>query len=1418
MKKRLTTARKKGTAYSPFYGAIPGAKPIAPRPKPRSRSRKGTLAGPYYPASEGLNTMSEPGALWPVVIPDSMDNEMNVALTKLKEACGGDVEQFVQQRCGYESHQQLGDALMAEQVDAVALAIYNMEVRKEGIIIADQTGIGKGRIGSAIIRYAIKQGIIPIFITEKPGLFSDIYRDMIDTFSGDFVPFIFNERGEKSDVKDKSGKIIYKSAPPAKHKQIIAALSSYGPEETITNIGNDERGNPYSLALATYSQFNKGFDWTQEQTETSKGSGKMRTFANLSPKCKALANLAKNNIVILDESHNASGDSNTGAYMGQVLGSCKGVTFMSATFAKRPDNMVVYARKTVLTESGLPGPSLVQAIKSGGVALQEIISSQLVQAGQLLRRERPYKGVEVNWITLSQQEAVHKMRSDEMMRILRQCIDFQKEFVNEWIRQNNEEIANDLGIKTSKAQGTDEAGAGNNPMFSRVFLMVYQMLFAIKAEAVAQHAIKRLQEGKKVLITFQSTMGAFLDGLSKESGGDVDGDGDDDDSGEDEGFEMKENTTVQATFDVVLQRVLQMTLKIKEVDEGGIKTTRLLDLDELPNAAKAQYYAILNQIKAISTDVCISPIDLIVKIIEQAGYPVAEVTARKLKLDLDATNTRGTVRKREELTTNDAFRQFNENKVDVLLLNQAGSTGASAHAVPNDLVPASEVKQRVMIIHQASLDINVEVQKRGRVFRTGMILPPIYDYLTSAIPAEQRLMMMLKRKLKSLDSLTTADQDTSSELMDKDMPDFLNQYGDFQSCYYLLDNPGLDKRLGGCIEKFKAKVTTDPYDGSTIPKDVPVDFAQKVTGRVAILDTRQQADFYKEVSARYEAHIKYLDDIGQNALKQRDLDLRAITVTRNPILVGQGGRSAFGTSVFREYCTVRKTSKPYQWGEVSGRIVDKLEGSTPEALQDEMVAKVVAFYDARKGGKMSPEEWAAKIEKEMVRRKVPADLKSTNPDGYEAMMELITTEIQIGLDAAKDRNANDKARMTQVAKAFKVGYGCSVPNPDLAAWAIQDDFLAGVFLGFTVDENRPNPYAMSAVMLNFAVASPQQSMMLPCSDTMGKAAIQAATFRDKHFPGQLRQNDWERLIYRENEETEKRYILTGNVLLALGAPELAEFKKPLVTYTDFDGNRLKGILMGREYSKFMLPGGEGGRTANFISQGLRSKGLVKRLAGLFADNLGYGKQPMRLEMRGGGGETLLTITNSGGYNYSAFNLQLGWNDQKHQNDAKKFLKYGNLMVAIGKANEFTKVRGRAWDNAQRYTAEYVPIERLERVMNALADLGVSVALTKSMLDQYPDLMPENRAGEDDAWPQPAGLLPTRSVRPKYKNNAPAPAPAPAPDADAALVKKKKLAAARLRLAAAAALAMRDKAGLSGTRRQPARRGAIGHPNIKTYLR
>ncbi len=119
-----------------------------------------------------------------------MAQPLQDALQSLEDAVG-DIDQYAATELGYKSVEAMHDALMGLQVDSVASAIYQLK-RGKGTIIADQTGIGKGRQAAAIIRWAIKNDRIPVFVTVKPSLFTDMYGDLQDIGSRNVKPFIVN--------------------------------------------------------------------------------------------------------------------------------------------------------------------------------------------------------------------------------------------------------------------------------------------------------------------------------------------------------------------------------------------------------------------------------------------------------------------------------------------------------------------------------------------------------------------------------------------------------------------------------------------------------------------------------------------------------------------------------------------------------------------------------------------------------------------------------------------------------------------------------------------------------------------------------------------------------------------------------------------------------------------------------------------------------------------------------------------------------------------------------------------------------------------------------------------------------------------------------------------------------------------------
>jgi RadC-like JAB domain/C-terminal domain on Strawberry notch homologue/P-loop containing NTP hydrolase pore-1 len=1058
---------------------------------------EGALGAPYEPASEScvvLNTQ----------VPDSMAFETKEALLSIKGEVGGDIDNFVRHRLKYPNKGALCKVLSAEQIDAVAMAIYNIEARGQGMIIGDQTGIGKGRVAAAMIRYAVNQGVKSIFLTEKANLFSDIYRDLSAIGSGHLKPFIVNSRESRTDIKDEEGEVVYQAPSPTEQQNII-----------------NSRAVPaqYDFVLATYSQFNS----PEKKPE----------------KPNFLRAIAEDNIFILDEAHNSSGSSNTGEFLQGVVAKTKGVVFLSATFAKRPDNMPIYAMKTSIADCNMSKEDLVEAITRGGVALQEVLSSQLVAEGQMVRRERSFEGVEVNYLSLDTKSEEHRAIADNITEILRDIISFQSNYVNAQVEELDK-IAVAEGKEVELREGTSQAGVDNQPYFSKVFQVINQMLFSLKAEAVAEQAIKRLKEGKKPVIAFASTMGSFIESMEN-----------------DKGVPVSDGDTINADFSEVLKRGLEGVLRYSEKDVDGNSIHKKFEISEFPPEAQTEYHRILEKINAVSTGITISPIDVIIKKIKAAGYNVAEVTGRKFEMQLNAKDSKALILARKRINTNDAFRQFNNNEVDVLMINQSGSTGASAHAIPTAKVPKEEVKQRVMIVLQAELDINTEVQKRGRINRTGQILKPIYDYVTSAIPAEKRLMMMLQKKLKSLDANTTSNQKQSTKILD--VPDFLNKYGDKIVKDYLLENKEVNDLLDDPLHLKNSKADSGSNESQTLE-----DAAHKVSGRVAVLSTKMQQDFYNEIAERYNDYVEYLKQIGDYDLEVEAMNLEAETVSSKIIKMGKGSDSAFGEDSTLETVRANVLKKPFTKTELENLINESLKGKAPNTLQDELVEE----YAASVADKLEEEEAETNVKYDELIRTIPNEKKMQKilaKQGEGAWRQAIT-EREKELTGARELQIQNlhktfANRKQYLEKAFRFFYISRNVRYPIESYNGGNELVPAVFLGFVIDRKKKNPYAPSAIKLRIAIANSSKYLAIPASYSEDIMAIIGASVDVSQPNMNVLLHEWEKYTKENNTDRRIRHIITGNLLQAF-----SDFKGKLVSYTTLNGETKKGILMPENWN------------------------------------------------------------------------------------------------------------------------------------------------------------------------------------------------------------------------------------------------------------
>lgn len=554
----------------------------------------------------------------------------------------GDVDQFLVDELGYSSKEELYSYLAAEQIDSVALAIHQMN-KGNAFIIGDMTGVGKGRQGAALIRYGVWQGRCPIYFTQKPTLFTDNYRDLADIGSSELRPFIIASNPKDANIVDANGNVVHKLPSKKEQERVFDYIMQNGklPKE-------------YDYVLTTYDQIKNGTaDYSQNEDGTwntearklpKKSKGYTTADYNGQARRDALARLAmgvapgEGNIAILDESHTVGGDSGCGRYMQMLTSGAYGVTFLSATFAKRADNMPIYAQRTAIAEAGVNANELIEAIAKGGVTLQEIMSKQLVESGQMIRRERSFEGVTIDWLSVGE-ETDRKQREqfNEVANIFNSIRNFQNDFIKPIIDGMNEAAA-EQGATVGQTQGTKDLGVRNTPFASKMYNLVNQLLFALKVDAVADRVIENLRNGFKPVISFTNTMEGFLASAPK-------------------GVAMDE----VPNFSLTLMRALDGVMRFTENDADQNSEGGQITLSQLSPEGQKAYNEVKEKIMNLSADLPISPMDAIRMKIEEAGYTVAEITGRTTQLNR-TEDGRYIVEGRKDRDKKAAMRDFNAGK------------------------------------------------------------------------------------------------------------------------------------------------------------------------------------------------------------------------------------------------------------------------------------------------------------------------------------------------------------------------------------------------------------------------------------------------------------------------------------------------------------------------------------------------------------------------------------------------------------------------------------------------------------------------------------------------------------------------------------------------------------------------------------
>lgn len=1081
------------------------------------------------------------------VMPADQQEAVNKNLEKL-----GDADQFLVDELGYNDKDDLYSHLAAEQVDSVALALQQAK-KGNAFIIGDMTGIGKGRQAASLIRYAKKQGQVPVYFTKTAGLLSDVYRDLVDIGSPDLRPFVFGSAKEAA-ITDSDGKVVFALPSKSEVKRVLDYIEKNGklPDE-------------YDYVLTTYSQVSNGvyeFDEDGNRKERKLAKGKSFGAAALSGQKRrdAIEKLMGNAYLILDESHTAGGNSGQGNYFQHIIQKAKNVTFFSATFAKRPDNMPIYALRTAMNEGGMKSSDLIDAVKRGGATLQEIMSQTLTQCGQMIRRERDMTGVTIDWKAIDDPERVQEQREqyDSIIGLFNDIINFQKKYVTDYVDKRNDELAEiqaSIGIK----KGTAALGIKNQPFASKAFNTVQQVLLSLKAKSAAERAIDYLKHGMKPVIALNNTNESQTGNLAL-------------------GEEMD-----APDLGTSLKKGLEGTLRYTQKDAKDNSESGYIKLSDLGDEAVEAYHELEKKIEKTSTGLSLSPIDVIKNELQKAGYKVGELTGRQTEF---VYNDNGTVTKvkRADTDKKKLARDFNDGKIDALILNKSAATGISLHASSK----YKDQKKRVMIVAQQQLDVNDEVQMRGRIDRTGQVARGAYEYVVSLIPAEQRLLMMFKAKLKSLDANTTSSQ--KSKFNEMEVADITNKYGDkvvreymaeHLDLYARMADPfGWEKTHGDDLSRIDPQ-TLVASGGGVGDGEAGAD-ASKLLGRMALLRVSEQEKMLQEIGELYANEIQRLNEMGENDLEITELPLKAKTLHKEVWKQGAepGGDNAFADNTYIEKVNMAILKKPMKASEVKASQDGLTGGKTWDEYKTEKKAAVKEYFDQKIADETQKYEERAVKAATKAKEKYIKDAKKGQKDSGmsdEQIEKMAGYQYDNIYNQEKDKlndvvkNLKAKAEMFErVLDTFDTNGAFVLPmdmnNPnELSGF--------GNSYGRLIDIKITDNYSPNASSVSFATLDGRRKITFPIVGKVGAgegnidviSAIdnmtkQAISMGDSHLRV-LNQNfdNWDRLT--SNESRKNGYIVTGNLMQALVDSKDQGLGGQLVKYTTDTGEVKTGILM-----------------------------------------------------------------------------------------------------------------------------------------------------------------------------------------------------------------------------------------------------------------
>lgn len=628
---------------------------------------------------------------------------------------------------------------------------------RQGFMIGDGTGVGKGRESAAIILDNWMQGRRKaIWISKSDKLLEDAQRD-------------WSALGMERLLVTPLSR--FPQGKPITLNEGILFL-------TYATLRSDDRGERVSRVKQIVEWLGSDFD----------------------------------GVVIFDEAHAMANAAGGKGERGDVAASQQGraglrvqhalpnarIVYVSATGATTVHNLAYAQRLGLWGGEDFPFSTraeFVEAIEAGGVAAMEVLARDLRALGLYTARSLSFKGVEYELLDhelTSEQVRIYDSYADAFS-VIHNNLDAAMQAANI--------TGGDGGSGTLNRRAKSAARSAFESAKQRFF---GHLLTSMKTPTLIRSITSDLEAGHSAVIQIVSTGEALMERRLAEIPTEEWGD-------------LKMDLSPREYVLDYLAHSFPVQLYEPFTDSEGNLSSRPVYRDGQPVESRE---AVARRDEMIASLASLPPVPgALDQIIQHFGTDsVAEVTGRSRRIvrKRGVTIDRLVVENRAGSANLAETQAFMDDAKRVLVFSDAGGTGRSYHAE----LSAKNTRLRVHYLLEAGWKADAAIQGLGRTHRTNQAQPPLFRPISTNVKAEKRFLSTIARRLDTLGAITRGQRQTGGQGLFRPEDNLESHYArDALRQLYLLLVRG--KVEGCSLERFEAATGLKLMDSNGIKDDLP---------------------------------------------------------------------------------------------------------------------------------------------------------------------------------------------------------------------------------------------------------------------------------------------------------------------------------------------------------------------------------------------------------------------------------------------------------------------------------------------------------------------------------------------------------------------------------------------------------------------